>query len=79
MSGDAYYCVMRRFPISRDWQTWTNYRHLRDAEEAAYALIVAGHAIETEIFAVTEEVQRTSVYKARRENDGRITIERASQ
>jgi hypothetical protein len=64
-------------PITNERQLWSNYLDLRAAEEAAYGLITSGHAVETEVFAVTSE-QKISVYHARLERDGAITVRRTS-
>jgi len=66
-------------PITNERQLWSNYLDLRAAEEVAYGLITSGHAIETEVFAVMDGGQKASVYHARLERDGAITVRRTSQ
>ncbi|MGH9940216.1 MAG: hypothetical protein ACREAM_28580 [Blastocatellia bacterium] len=80
MTGErTLYRVEFVLPITNERQLWSNYLNLRDAEEAAYGLITSGHAVETEVFAVTNGGQRTSVYHARREKDGAILTRRTNQ
>jgi hypothetical protein len=65
-------------PITYERQLWSNYLDLRAAEEAAYGLITSGHAVETEVFAVTNGGQKASVYHARQEKDGAILVRRTT-
>jgi hypothetical protein len=66
-------------PITNERQLWSNYLDLRAAEEAAFGLITSGHAVETEVLAVTDGGQKTSIYRARLERDGAITVRKTSQ
>lgn len=67
--------------LTNERQLWSNYLDQREAEEAAYGLITSGHATEAEIFAVTGPgpEHKTSIYRARLERDGSITVRRNSQ
>lgn len=72
------YRVEFTLPITNERQLWSNYLDQRAAEEVAYGLITSGHAIETEVFIVTSE-QKISIYRARLERDGAITVRKNSQ
>jgi hypothetical protein len=65
--------------ITSQRELWSNYLDQCAAEEAAYGLITSGHATETEVFVVTGPDEKTSIYRARLERDGAITVRRKSQ
>ncbi len=73
------YRVELEWVITGKRELWSNYLDQGAAEEAAYGLVSSGHAIETEVFAVTNGGQKTSIYRARLERDGAITVRKNSQ
>ncbi|MCG3159727.1 MAG: hypothetical protein JMDDDDMK_00742 [Acidobacteria bacterium] len=74
----ALYRLELVWAITGKRELWSNYLDQRTAEEKAHSLIADGMAGETEVFAVTEG-HKTSIYHARLERDGAITVWRNSQ
>jgi hypothetical protein len=79
MPQQTLYRVEFVLPITNERQLWSNYVDLLDAEEVAFGLITSGQAVETEVFAVANGVQKASVYHARKEKDGAILARRTAQ
>ena len=74
----TFFKVTFRDEPGAKWKSWTVYRDLDDAIEAAEGLITSDLAVESEVFAVTGPNETTSVFRVQIDADGAILTRRTT-